>query len=84
VAALLEQAVASGELGRDGVLKALESMGTVSAGGWGTYQYGPVATREPPRANTIFRVNPAAPFGLEVEARNVEQPAAVTCRFTAR
>jgi ABC-type branched-subunit amino acid transport system substrate-binding protein len=83
VGALLEQAVTSGDLTRTGILAALEAMGPVSNGGWGEYRYGPIATREPPRANTIFRINPAAPFGLEVEARNVSVPAAQSYQFPA-
>ncbi|HEX9165072.1 MAG TPA: hypothetical protein VF862_04135, partial [Gemmatimonadales bacterium] len=84
MAALLEQAVTSGDMSRDGILKAMEAMGPVAAAGWGEYRYGPVATREPPRASSIFRINRAAPFGMEVEARNVEVPAARSYQFTAR
>ena len=84
VGALLEQAVKSGDLTRTGFLTALEAMGPISPAGWGEYRYGPIATREPPRANTIFRVNPAAPFGMEVEARSVSVPAAQSYQFTAR
>jgi ABC-type branched-subunit amino acid transport system substrate-binding protein len=83
VGALLEQAVKAGDLSRTGILTALEAMGPVSNGGWGEYRYGPIGTREPPRANTIFRVNPAAPFGLDLEARSVSVPAAQSYQFTA-
>ena len=83
VGALLEQAVRSGDLTRTGILTALEAMEPFSPAGWGEYRYGPIGTREPPRANTIFRVNPAAPIGLEVEARNVSVPAAQSYQFTA-
>ena len=71
------------DLTRTGVLTALEAMGPVSNGGWGEYRYGPIATREPPRANTIFRINPTAPFGLEVEAQSVSVPAAQAYQFPA-
>jgi ABC-type branched-subunit amino acid transport system substrate-binding protein len=84
VAALLEQAVAGGDLSREGILRAMDAMGPVSAGGWGEYRYGPVATREPPRMVTVFRVNATAPFGMEVEARGVSVPAAQEFQFTAK
>jgi ABC-type branched-subunit amino acid transport system substrate-binding protein len=80
----LGKAVAGGDLTREGFLKALEAMGPVSAAGWGEYRYGTVATREPPRSVTILRVNPAKPFGMEVEARNVEVPAAQSYQFTVK
>jgi len=79
----LRETVATGDLTREGFLRALEAMKPVSAAGWGEYRYGPVATREPPRAVTIFRVNRNQPFGTEVEARNVQVPAAKAFQFTA-
>lgn len=78
-AALLEQAIASGNLGRAGMLTALETLGTVTS--WSDYHYGPIATRDPPRANTIFRVDPSGPFGMGIEARNVSLPAARSYEF---
>lgn len=78
-AALLEQAIASGDLSREGLLTALETLGTVTA--WSDYQYGPIATREPPRSNTIFRIDPQGPFGMGIEARNVSVPAAASYQF---
>ncbi len=78
----LRETVTAGDLTREGFLRALETMKPVSAAGWGEYRYGPVATREPPRAVTIFRVSKAQPFGTEVEARTVEVPAARSYQFT--
>jgi ABC-type branched-subunit amino acid transport system substrate-binding protein len=83
-AALLETAVKAGDLSRVGILKALEAMGPVSAGGWGEYRYGPVATREPARINTIFRAQPGGPFGFAVEASGVSLPAAQQFQFVAK
>lgn len=83
-AAFLERAVAAGDLSREGLLTALELPDTVTAAGWGAYHYGPIATREPPRAITIFRVNREQPFGQEVEARSVSVPAAKAFEFVAQ
>jgi ABC-type branched-subunit amino acid transport system substrate-binding protein len=56
VQALLEKAVANGDLSRDGMLKALTELGTVDFQGLaGNYTYGPIATRQPPLNNTIFK-----------------------------
>jgi hypothetical protein len=85
VHALLERAVASGDLSRAGIMRASDSLGTVSFGGiQGDYRYGPAASREPPRATHIFRVNPAVPNGLEVERANFTTPAAQKFTFEKR
>jgi ABC-type branched-subunit amino acid transport system substrate-binding protein len=60
VHALLEKAVANGDLGRDGMLNALTQLGTVDFQGLaGNYTYGPVETRQPPLHNTIFKFDAA-------------------------
>jgi len=66
VTALLEKAVENGDLSREGVLKALSQLGTVEFDGLtGDYQYGSkIADRNPPRATTIYKVDPAKPGGL--------------------
>ncbi|MBC8365028.1 MAG: ABC transporter substrate-binding protein, partial [Actinobacteria bacterium] len=66
---VLEQAVANGDLSREGVLQASTQIGEFDFDGLlGTYLYGPVADREPSRSNTIYRVNPAVPNGVEAAA----------------
>lgn len=64
--ALLEKAVEMGDLSREGVMKALNEMGTVKFDGLtGDYDYGSsAADRNPPRATTIYKVDPAKPGGL--------------------
>jgi ABC-type branched-subunit amino acid transport system substrate-binding protein len=64
--ALLEKAVANGDLSREGLLAALNDMGTVKFDGLtGDYDYATsAATRNPPRATTIYKVDPAKPGGL--------------------
>ena len=65
VTALLEKAVELGDLSHDGILTALEELGTVSFGGLsGDYTYGPAEEREPSRESAIFKVDPASPTGL--------------------
>jgi ABC-type branched-subunit amino acid transport system substrate-binding protein len=63
--AVLEKAVENGDLSREGILKASTEIGTVDFEGLtGDYKYGPAAERNPPRASTIYKVDPAKPFGL--------------------
>ena len=59
VNALLEQAVEDGDLSREGILKAVESVSVDFQGLLGNYTYGKVADREPSRNAVIFKVNPA-------------------------
>ena len=69
VVELLEVAVANGDLSREGIIAALNDMGTVSFDGLsGDYVYGDPEDRVPATANTIFRVNTAVPNGVEAVA----------------
>jgi ABC-type branched-subunit amino acid transport system substrate-binding protein len=77
VVKLLEKAVAMGDLSRDGILAASDQLGTVDFGGlFGTYKYGKIADRQPPKANTIFKVSGTVPGSLEAVKKNYESPAA--------
>ena len=79
---LMEGAVESGDLSRGGFMRALSSLGTVSSDGLvGDYTYGVPDQRNPPRSETIFRVDPAAPLGLAVEQAGVTSAAAQTYVF---
>jgi len=85
VHALLENAAASGDLSRAGIMRAAEAIGDVSFDGLlGNYRYGPAASREPSRASTIFRINPAKPVGLEVVKAGFSSPAAQKYVFEKR
>jgi len=80
--AVLEKAVALGDLSRQGILNATTQLGTVSFEGLtGDYQYGPAATRNPPRSNTLFKVDPAKPFGLAKVKYNFTSQAAQEFQF---
>jgi ABC-type branched-subunit amino acid transport system substrate-binding protein len=66
MAQILEKAVANGDLSRDGIVKAMNDVGTIKTGGLlGDYAYGAPADRTPPRAGRIFKVDPATPGGLK-------------------
>lgn len=66
VHALLEEAVAGGDLTRAGILAAQRRLGEVDLEGLlGNYTYGPPERRNPTRTTTIFRVNPSVPGALE-------------------
>ncbi|MFC5288311.1 ABC transporter substrate-binding protein [Actinokineospora guangxiensis] len=80
--ALLEKAVERGDLSRDGLLAASREMGTVTFDGLtGDYQYGPAENRNPPRTTTIFKVDPAKPFGLATVKYNFTSEAAGAYEF---
>jgi ABC-type branched-subunit amino acid transport system substrate-binding protein len=62
---LLEQAAKDGDLSKQGILRAITRVGTVSFGGLvGDYYYGPIDKRGPDRTSPIFKVDPTQPFGL--------------------
>lgn len=68
---ILEKAVSDGDLSRDGIEKAMEEVGTIKLGNLlGDYKYGPPEDREPPRASTVFKIDPAAPGGLKAVKKN--------------
>ena len=83
--ATLEKAVASGDFTRAGLRAASQAFPpTTSDGLVNEYTYGAVASRNPPRVGTMFRVNPAMTIGLEVEKRGVSVPAAHSYLFEKR
>jgi ABC-type branched-subunit amino acid transport system substrate-binding protein len=65
VRALLEKAVANGDLSRKGILKAIEQVSIDYKGLLGKYTYGTPAKRDPSRSTTIFSVDPTAPGALK-------------------
>jgi hypothetical protein len=82
VSQVLEVAVENGDLSRDGILEALASVEELEFEGlFGTYPYGAVEDRDPPRLSSIFRVDPAAPGGLRLLERGIEVEAATDYEF---
>jgi ABC-type branched-subunit amino acid transport system substrate-binding protein len=65
---ILQKAVKNGDLSREGVLKASNQVGTLTFDGLGgNYKYGKNASdRNPPRATTVFKVDPSQPVGLAI------------------
>ncbi len=85
VHAMLEKAVAAGDFTRAGFRAASTAITTTTSDGLASeYAYGPVDSRNPPRMGTLFRVNPAATIGLEVEKAGVSVPAAQSYMFGKR
>jgi ABC-type branched-subunit amino acid transport system substrate-binding protein len=63
--AILEQAVKDGDVSKEGVLRAIPRVGTLSFDGLiGDYHYGPIQKRGPERESGIFGVDPTKPLGL--------------------
>jgi ABC-type branched-subunit amino acid transport system substrate-binding protein len=63
---VLEEAVARGDLGREGIMAAMNGLDELTFEGIiGDYGYGPPEDRDPSRQSTVFRVNMEKPFGLE-------------------
>ncbi len=82
VTQVLEKAVALGDLSHDGILKAITSLDKLTFDGLtGDYGYGPVTDRNPPRVNTIFKVDRNAPGGLAVLKAGIESDAAKKFTF---
>jgi ABC-type branched-subunit amino acid transport system substrate-binding protein len=80
--ALLEKAVQAGDLSRQGILTASTQMGTLSFDGLtADYQYGPAASRNPPRSSTLFAIDPTKPFGLRTVKYNFSSDAAKAYEF---
>jgi ABC-type branched-subunit amino acid transport system substrate-binding protein len=84
VTALLEKAVELGDLSRDGILAALEDLGTVDFEGLiGSYEYGAVDDRVPPIKSSIFKVDPAVPNGLGIVEKDIEADFAKDFEFAS-
>ncbi|HEX9992305.1 MAG TPA: ABC transporter substrate-binding protein [Acidimicrobiales bacterium] len=82
VVQVLEAAVENGDLSREGIIEAMNSLDTLTFDGLsGDYEWGAPEDRNPPRASTIFEVDPEKPFGLGVVARDYESEAADAFEF---
>jgi ABC-type branched-subunit amino acid transport system substrate-binding protein len=79
---VLEKAVENGDLSRDGIIEAMNSIDELDFGGvFGTYGWGAPEDRDPPRANSIFKPNPDKPIGLELVVEEHEAPFAADFEF---
>lgn len=82
MAQVLERAVELGDLSREGIIAAMESVGTITTGGLlGDYEYGPPEDRQPPRESRVFRINPDIDGGLEAASESFASDAAEAFEF---
>ena len=73
---VLEQAVKAGDLSRQGILKAMNSLPVIRFGGLvGDYEYGAPEHRDPPRVTSIFKIQGGTPLGLRALRTNFSTPA---------
>ena len=74
---ILEKAVADGDLTREGVVKAFESLSQVDMGGLlNPISYGTKCEDKiPVTASSIFSVDPTAPTGLKRIVKSIDSPA---------
>ncbi|HEY8524970.1 MAG TPA: ABC transporter substrate-binding protein [Acidimicrobiales bacterium] len=80
---VLEVAVENGDLSREGIIEAMNSIDELTFDGlFGDYAWGAPEDRDPPRASSIFRVNPDRPIGLELVVAEHEAPYAADFEFT--
>jgi ABC-type branched-subunit amino acid transport system substrate-binding protein len=79
---VLEKAVELGDLSREGILRAMEEVGTLTFDGiFGDYEYGPAEDRVPPTTSSIFRVDPDIGTGLGIVAQDYEADYAADFEF---
>ncbi len=82
VTAVLERAVELGDLSHDGLIAAMNSLEELDFQGLsGIYTYGAPEDRVPPRESSIFKVNPAKPYGLEKVVVNYTSETAESFEF---
>jgi ABC-type branched-subunit amino acid transport system substrate-binding protein len=79
---VLEQAVEMGDLSHDGIIEAMNSIDELEFEGLlGAYGWGAPDDRNPPRANSIFEVDPNKPIGLGLVVAEYEAPFAKDFEF---
>lgn len=80
---VLEAAVKNGDLSRDGLMKAMNSLDVIKADGlFGDYAWGDAETRNPPRSSTIYGVDiEGSPIGLVPLVQDYTSDAAKSYSF---
>ena len=79
---LLEHAVELGDLGRDGIITAMNDLDALQFNGlMGDYTYGAPEDRDPSRQSSLFSINMSMPFGLEGLRTNFTTDAASAFEF---
>jgi ABC-type branched-subunit amino acid transport system substrate-binding protein len=81
-AQVLERAVELGDLSREGIVEAMNTVGTITTGGLlGDYEYGPPEERVPPRESRVFAIDAEAPGGLRAVSEEFVSEAAEAFEF---
>jgi ABC-type branched-subunit amino acid transport system substrate-binding protein len=79
---VLEQAVEMGDLSREGIIEAMNSLEELTFDGLqGDYGWGEPADRNPPRISSIFEVDASKPIGLGLIVAEHEAPFAADFEF---
>ncbi len=79
---LLDAAVARGDLGREGIVEAMNGLAALEFGDLSpSYTYGAPEDRDPPRGSTIFDVDTTKPFSLGALAPGITSPEAQAYTF---
>lgn len=79
---VLERAVELGDLSREGIVEAMNTVGTITTGGLlGDYEYGPPEERKPPRESRVFAIDAEAPGGLRAVSEEFVSEAAEAFEF---
>jgi ABC-type branched-subunit amino acid transport system substrate-binding protein len=82
VTQVLEKAVELGDLSREGIVNAMNEIEEIDVAGLlGNYEWGPPEDRDPPRANSFFKINAELPVGLELIAQDYSSDAAEAFEF---
>ena len=82
VGQVLEAAVKNGDLSHKGIIEAMNGLDKVDVGGlFGDYTWGPPDKRNPPRATSMFAIDPAAPAGAKAVEKTIESDAAKAFKF---
>ena len=82
VTQVLEKAVEMGDLSRDGIVEAMNSLSELEFGGfWPPYEYGAPEDRNPPRTATIYKIDATKPNGLSIVQSGIEAPFAKDFEF---
>jgi ABC-type branched-subunit amino acid transport system substrate-binding protein len=82
VTQVLERAVEMGDLSREGIVEAMNSMEEIDLGGlFGPYTWGAPEDRDPPRGSTIFRIVDGQPNGVELVDQDYTSEAAEAFTF---
>lgn len=82
VTTVLEKAVEMGDLSREGIIEAMNSLEEIDLGGlFGNYAWGAPEDRDPPRTSTIFRIKDGQPNGVELVEQEYGSEAAEAFTF---